>query len=156
MWEEPSCWLKANWKVPKLDPSLPAPLPSGKKMGKERKKENLIKIFKMELHETDLQPCEKKKTYTYWQQRFLQSVESIKKRWLVLNVKARRCNACWAKCSMTYIQNGVSTINLQQSQRRRYVSAHFIKFSAFFVSLWYAMKGSVNQRHMLDYLLQAW
>lgn len=154
MWEEPSCWLKANWKVPKLDPSLPAPLPSGKKWAKREKRK-----FNQDFQNGatwNWSTALWEKTYTYWQQRFLQSVESIKRGWLVLNVKARRCNACWAKCSLTYIQNGVSTINLQQSQRRRYVSAHFIKFSAFFVSLWYAMKGSVNQRHMLDYLLQAW
>lgn len=64
MWEEPSCWLEANWKVPNLDPSLPAPPSSGEKNGQREKKEHLIKIFKMEQHETDLPPCEKKKTHT--------------------------------------------------------------------------------------------
>lgn len=32
-----------------------------KKNGQREKKEHLIKIFKMEQHETDLPPCEKKK-----------------------------------------------------------------------------------------------
>lgn len=43
-------------------PSSSSPL--REKNGRREKKENLIKIFKMELHETDLQPCEKKHTHT--------------------------------------------------------------------------------------------
>ncbi len=103
MWEEPSCWLEAYWKVPKPNPSLPAPLPSrGKKWAKrEKQKQNWIKIFNMKLIYILV-----RKKYTHTDSKNFYSLSRVsnekKRGWLVLNIKAMYHNAYWVKCSVTY------------------------------------------------------
>lgn len=100
MRKEPSCWLEAYWKVPKLNTSLPAPLPSrGKKMGKER---------------------EKKSTWSWstalWGKnthiltaKMLRVSKGKKRGWLVLNVKAI------AQCTLGKMLWHIYKMEFQQS-----------------------------------------